>query len=237
MPIANFATTHWSIVLAAGDQTSPQAQEALSALCGTYWYPLYAYVRRQGDPPEQAEDLTQEFFTRLLEKGFLRGVDPEKGKFRAYLMACFRHFLANERDRPLAQKRGGGQRHLSLDFADAEARYRLESAHELTPEKLYERQWALTLLDQVLNRLRDESIRDGHGRLFDTLKVFLSGESPSLSYEQVGRGLGLSVGAVKVAVHRLRRRYRELLREEIGRIVGDPSEIDAEIQALFAALS
>jgi RNA polymerase sigma factor (sigma-70 family) len=236
MPFANFVTTHWSIVLAAGDQESPQAQEALSALCAAYWYPLYAYVRRHGHPPEQAEDLTQEFFTQLLEKGFLRGVDPEKGKFRAYLMACFRHFLANERDRPLAQKRGGGKTHLSLDFASAEERYKLEPAHELTPEKLYERQWALTLLEQVLNRLRDESVRGGHGRLFDTLKVFLSGESPALSYEEVSRGLGLSVGAVKVAVHRLRRRYRELLREEIGRIVGDPSEIDAEIQALFAAL-
>jgi RNA polymerase sigma factor (sigma-70 family) len=236
MPTADFATTHWSLVLAAGDRHSPQAEEALSALCAAYWYPLYAYVRRHGHSPEQAEDLTQEFFARLLEKDFLRNVDPEKGKFRAYLMACFRHFLANERDRPLAQKRGGGKTHLSLNFPDAEARYNLEPAHELTPEKLYERQWALTLLDQVLNRLRDESVREGHGRLFDTLKIFLTGESPSLSYEQVGRTLGLSVGAVKVAVHRLRRRYRELLREEIGRVVGDPSEIDAEIQALFVAL-
>jgi len=236
MPAVNFATTHWSIILAAGDQESPQAQEALSALCTTYWYPLYAYVRRHGHSPEQAEDLTQEFFARLLEKGFLRGVDPEKGKFRAYLMSCFRHFLANERDRPQAQKRGGGKTTLSLDFAIAEKRYKQEPAHELTPEKLYERQWALTLLDQVLNRLRDDSIRDGHGRLFDTLKVFLTGESPALSYEEVSRTLGLSVGAIKVAVHRLRRRYRELLREEIGRIVGDPSETDNEIQALFAAL-
>jgi len=236
MPTPEFATTHWSVVLAAGDRESPQAEEALSALCSTYWYPLYAYVRRQGHLPDQAEDLTQEFFARLLEKEFLRDVDREKGKFRAYLMACFRHFLANERDRPLAQKRGGGKTHLSLNFLDAEERYNLEPAHELTPEKLYERQWALTLLDQVLNRLRDESLRDGHARLFDTLKVFLTGESPTLSYDEVGRGLGLSVGAVKVAVHRLRRRYRELLREEIGRIVGDPAEIDVEIQALFTAL-
>jgi DNA-directed RNA polymerase specialized sigma24 family protein len=163
-------------------------------------------------------------------------VDPEKGKFRAYLMACFRHFLANARDRPRAQKRGGGKTRFSLNFPDAEARYGLEPAHDLTPEKLYERQWALTLLDQVLNRLRDESIRNGHARLFDSLKIFLTGESPSLSHEEAGRALGLSVGAVKVAVHRLRRRYRELLREEIGRVVGDPSEIDAEIQSLFAAL-
>src|SRR5437660_542490 len=174
MPPIEFATTHWSLVLAAGDRDSPQAQEALSALCETYWYPLYAYVRRHGHSPDQAEDLTQEFFARLLEKEFLRNVDREKGKFRAYLMACFRHFLANERDRPLAQKRGGGKTHLPLNFSDAEARYNLEPAHELTPEKFYERQWALTLLDQVLNRLRDESVRDGHGRLFDSLKVFLS---------------------------------------------------------------
>src|SRR5438132_4779971 len=237
MPSAEFATTHWSLVLAAGDRDAPQAEEALASLCASYWYPLYAYVRRQGSPPEQAEDLTQEFFARLLEKQFLRDVHPEKGKFRAYLMACFRHFLANERDRPLAQKRGGGKTHLSLDFASAEERYKLEPAHELTPEKLYERQWALTLLDQVLNRLRDDSIRDGHGRLFDNLKVFLGGESPALSYEEVGRGLGLSVGAIKVAVHRLRRRYRDLLREEIGGIVGDPSQLDTESQALFAAVA
>jgi len=235
MPSAEFATTHWSLVLAAGDRDAPQAEKALASLCASYWYPLYAYVRRQGSPPEQAEDLTQEFFARLLEKQFLRDVHPEKGKFRAYLMACFRHFLANERDRPRAQKRGGGKTVLSLNFPDAETRYRLEPARDLTPERLYERQWALALLEQVLNRLRDEAVSTGHGRLFDALKIFLTGESPSVSYEQVAASLGLSVGAVKVAVHRQRRRYRELLREEIGRI-GDPSEIDEEIQALFTAL-
>jgi RNA polymerase sigma factor (sigma-70 family) len=236
MPSAEFATTHWSLVLAAGDRDAPQAEEALASLCASYWYPLYAYVRRQGSPPEQAEDLTQEFFARLLEKQFLRDVHPEKGKFRAYLMACFRHFLANERDRPRAQKRGGGKTVLSLNFPDAESRYSLEPAYELTPERLYERQWALALLEQVLNRLHAEAVSSGHGRLFDALKIFLTGESPSVSYEQVAASLGLSVGAVKVAVHRQRRRYRELLREEIGRIVGDPSEIDEEIQALFTAL-
>ncbi|HMC88053.1 MAG TPA: sigma-70 family RNA polymerase sigma factor [Gemmataceae bacterium] len=236
MPSAEFATTHWSLVLAAGDRDAPQAEEALASLCASYWYPLYAYVRRQGSPPEQAEDLTQEFFARLLEKQFLRDVHPEKGKFRAYLMACFRHFLANERDRPRAQKRGGGKTVLSLNFPDAETRYRLEPAHELTPERLYERQWALALLEQVLNRLRDEAVSTGHGKLFDALKIFLTGETPSVSYEQVAASLGLSVGAVKVAVHRQRHRYRELLREEIGRIVGDASEIDEEIQALFIAL-
>jgi RNA polymerase sigma-70 factor (ECF subfamily) len=236
MQSAEFATTHWSLVLAAGDRESPQAEEALATLCRAYWFPLYAYVRRQGFSPEQAEDLTQEFFARLLEKEFLRTVDREKGRFRAYLMACLRHFLANERNRPRAQKRGGNRQILSLDFPAAEMRYGLEPAHELTPERLYERQWALALLDQVLNRLQDESVRAGHGRLFEALKVFLTGESPALSHEERAAALGLSVGAVKVAVHRLRRRYRELLREEIGRLVGDPSEIDEEIRALFAIL-
>jgi RNA polymerase sigma-70 factor (ECF subfamily) len=231
-----FATTHWSIVLAAGDRTSPHSREALAALCTAYWYPLYAYVRHQGYPKDQAEDLTQEFFARLLEKDFLRSVDPAKGRFRAFLMGCFRHFMANQNDRPRAQKRGGGRAILSLDFPDAENRYRLEPADTLTLEKRYQRQWALTLLDQVLTRMHDESVRARQGRVFDALKVFLTGDDRASSYAQVARALGMTVGAVKVAIHRQRRRYREVLREEIGRIVGDPAEIDDEIRDLFTAL-
>src|SRR5262249_51370869 len=206
-----FATTHWSLVLAAGDRDSPQSRQALAALCATYWYPLYAFIRHQGYDASQAEDLTQEFFARLLEKDFLGVVDPEKGKFRSFLRACVRHFLANERDKPRAQKRGGGRPVLSLDFPDAEHRYRREPCDLLTPERLFERQWALTLLDQVLARLRDEWHQNGRDRLFEAIKVFLTGEGGTSSYDQVARALGMTAGAVKVAVHRLRGRYRELV--------------------------
>ncbi len=231
-----FATTHWSIVLAARDHDSPQSREALAALCASYWYPLYAYIRHQGYDANQAEDFTQEFFARFLEKDFLGVVNPEKGKFRSFLQACVRHFLANERDKPRAQKRGGGRRVLSLDFSNAEHQYRLEPSHALTPEKLYERQWALTLLDQVLARLQDEWLRSGRGQVFDLLKGFLTGEDRTTSYEQVARAVRMTPGAVKVAVHRLRGRYRELLRGEIARIVDDPADVDDEIRNLFTAL-
>src|SRR5436309_2659860 len=153
-----FATTHWSLVVAAQDRGSPQAKEALSGLCGSYWYPLYAFIRRQGHSADKAQDLTQEFFARLLEKDFLAAVDREKGKFRSFLLAACKHFLANERDRVRAQKRGGGRQGLSLDFNSADRRYGLEPAHTLTPERLFERRWALTLLDQVLARPRLESV-------------------------------------------------------------------------------
>jgi RNA polymerase sigma-70 factor (ECF subfamily) len=231
-----FATTRWSLVRAAGGPDSPEARGALAALCTVYWYPVYVYVRRQGHDADQAEELTQEFFTKLLEKDFLQAVDEKKGKFRAFLMACVRHFLANERDRPRAKKRGGGRAFLSLDFPSAESRYRHEPSHLLTAERLYERQWALTLLDQVLLRLQEEWRRTGRGELFEVLKVCLTAAGRSGSHERLARDCGLTVGAVKVAVHRLRRRYREMLREEIGRLVEDPADIDAEIRDLFTAL-
>jgi RNA polymerase sigma factor (sigma-70 family) len=231
-----FATTHWSLVLAAGNRDSPQSRDALAALCATYWYPLYVFIRRQGYDASQAEDLTQEFFARLLEKDFLGVVDPEKGKFRSFLRACVRHFLANEQDKPRAQKRGGGRPLHSLDFPNAEQRYRLEPCDVLTPGRLYDCQWALTLLDQVLARLHDEWHQNGRDRLFESVKMFLTGEDRTSSYEQVARALGMRAGAVKVAVHRLRGGYRELIREEIARIVDDPAEVDDEIRNLFAAL-
>jgi RNA polymerase sigma-70 factor (ECF subfamily) len=233
---AGFATTHWSIVLAAGDRNSPQARTALAALCSSYWYPLYAFIRRQGHGAEEAQDLTQEFFARLLETDFLGTVDRAKGKFRSFLLACCKHFLANERDRARALKRGGGRTQIPLDFDAAESKYALEARQTLPPEKLFERRWALTLLDQVLSRLREELAHAGKADYFDRLKPYLTGDKTGISYEAFGQRFGMTAGAVKVAVHRLRRRYRELLREEIGRTVIEPAEIDAEIRELFTVL-
>jgi RNA polymerase sigma-70 factor (ECF subfamily) len=235
MAPSHFATTHWSLVLAARDRAEPGAAAALASLCALYWYPLYAYVRRRGHGADEAHDLTQEFFARLLGKDFLAGVDRGKGKFRSFLLAACNHFLANERDRARARKRGGGRLVLSLDAADAEGRYRAEPAGGLTPEKLFERRWALALLQQVMTRLRDEFEAKGKGQLFDRLRGFLVGEKGT-GYRQAADELRLSEGAVKVAVHRLRQRYRELLHEEIGRTVGAPEEIAEEVRDLFAAL-
>jgi RNA polymerase sigma-70 factor (ECF subfamily) len=231
-----FRTTRWSVVLAARDGPSPEARQALRDLCEAYWYPLYAFIRRQGHPAEEARDLTQEFFLRLLEKDFLALVDQSRGKFRSFLMAACKHFLANERDRARAQKRGGGREVLSLDAQAGESRYIAEPTHDLTAERLFERRWALLLLHRVLERLRDEWRRAGKGEQFETLKAFLTGEKPAGQYAEAAAALGATPGAVRVAAHRLRRRYRELLREEIARTVNDPGEVEAEIRDLIAAL-
>ncbi len=233
---SRFATTHWSLVVAAGGNDSQQAHQALAELSAGYWHPLYAYVRRLGYDVNQAQDLTQEFFSRLLEKDYLRAADRERGKFRTFLLASFRHFLANEYDRATAQKRGGGRSVLSLDFQAIEERNRMEPAHSLTAERLYERRWALALLEQALARLRGEFTRGGRGEIFDALKIYLTGEKAAVSHQQLGERFGMTAGAVTVAIHRLRQRYREVLREEIGRTVNDPSEIDGEIRDLFTAL-
>jgi DNA-directed RNA polymerase specialized sigma24 family protein len=235
MPPSQFATTHWSLVLAARDRAEPGAGDALASLCALYWYPLYAYVRRRGKTADDALDLTQAFFARLLEKDFLAAVDRGKGKFRSFLLAACKHFLANEYDRARARKRGGGRPLLSLDAADAEGRYCNEPADGVTPEKLFERRWALALLQQVMTRLRTDYEAKGKERQFDHLRGFLVGEK-GIGYCKAAVVLGLSEGAVKVAVHRLREKYRELLREEIGRTVGSPEEIDDEVRDLFAAL-
>jgi RNA polymerase sigma factor (sigma-70 family) len=232
-----FMTTHWSVVLAAADASSPDCDRALATLCKTYWYPLYAFVRRQGHAAHEAEDLTQEFFARILEKQYLDGVGPEKGRFRTFLLVCLRRFLANEWDRQRALKRGGGRAPLSIDFADADARYRLEPAHELTAERLFERRWALTLLEQVLAGLAAEMRRSGKGELFDALKVYLAASTSAPPHADVAGRLNMTEGAVKVAVHRLRGRYRQLLREEIAKTVGDEAEVEEEIGRLFAALA
>ena len=233
---SRFATTHWSVVVAAGHHSSPQAREALATLCRTYWYPVYVFIRRQGFSADESQDLTQEFFARLLEKHFLAQVDQEKGRFRSFLLAACKHFLSNERDRARAKKRGGGREPISIDVDDAESRYRLEPAHELTPERLFERRWVLTLLDQVLALLRDEFIHDGKEDQFDYLKVFLTGEKNQPSYRELAQKLGMTEGASKVATHRLRKRYRELLREEIAKTLDEGDSVENEIRELFAAL-
>lgn len=224
------------MVAAAQDREAPEAQQALADLCGSYWYPLYAYIRRQGHSADQSQDLTQEFFTRLLEKDFLQAVDPRKGKFRSFLLAACKHFLSNERDRAMAQKRGGGKSMVSIDFDSADGRYRQEPADTLTPDRLFERQWALALLDRVLFLLRQEFEQGGKKSLFDRLKFTLTGDRGQMPYHKISQDLGMSEGAVKVAVHRLRQRYRELLREEIGQTIDDPAHVEDEIRQLFAAL-
>ena len=232
-----FATTHWSVIVNARAADSSVARQALEKLCQTYWYPLYAFVRRQGHGPHDAQDLTQEFFARLLEKNYLDDVRRERGKFRSFLLASMKHFLANEWDRARTQKRGGAQVHVPIDTQSAETRYGLEPAHDQTPEKLFERRWALTLLDNVLSRLREEFVASGKADQFDQLKVALTADKRAVPYAELGARLGMSQGAVKVAVHRLRARYREVLRAEIANTVSSPTDVEEEIRQLFAALA
>ena len=230
-----FATTHWTVVLAAGRKSTPQADVALEELCRTYWYPLYGYVRRHGHSREDAEDLTQAFFARFLEKNYLEGLRAEKGKFRAFLLASLKHFLANEWDKSQRQKRGGGATLLSLDWQDADTRYQIDPADTLSPDKLFDRAWAVTLLERVIVRLRDECAADGRSALFDRLKPFLMVGRSDIPHAQAAAELGMAEGAVRVAVHRLRRRYRQLLREEIAQTLSDPVQVDEEMRALFSA--
>jgi RNA polymerase sigma-70 factor (ECF subfamily) len=232
-----FVTTRWSVVLTAGRSDTTHARSALEKLCQTYWYPLYAYVRRRGHSAEDAQDLTQEFFARLLEKNQIAGVDRNRGRFRSFLLASLKHFLANEWHKARAQKRGGGQVPIPIDASAAESKCGIDPADTLTAEKIYERRWALTLLDQVLHRLRDEYVRDGKENLFEQLKSTLTEASRSVRYADIAAGLGTSEGAVKVAVHRLRQRYREVLRAEIADTVASPGEVEDEIRNLFAALA
>lgn len=234
-PAGRFAATHWTVVVAAGQEASPQARRALEELCRTYWYPLYAYVRRRGFESHEAEDLTQEFFARLLAKNYLANVDRQKGKFRSFLLASLKHFLANEWDRAQAQKRGGQHTHISLDARAAETRYQSEPSDELSADKLLDRQWAVALLDQVLAQLGAEYAAAGKEELFEQLKGSLTGTKDSIPYTTVAAKLGTTEGAVKVAGHRLRQRYRKMLRQEIAHTVASPAEIDEEIRHLFTA--
>ncbi len=231
-----FSTTHWSLVLTAQGSDSIPAGEALATLCETYWYPLYIFVRSRGNSSHDAQDLTQSFFEKLLEKNYLVTVSREKGRFRAFLLASMKHFLANEWHRSRAAKRGGGRIPISLDDTDAEARYQLEPLDLMTPELLFERRWAMTLLDQVLMRLRNEMSGAGKIEIFEGLKDVLSTGKNEISYSEIGEGLGMSEGAARTAAHRLKKRYRELLRDEIGKTVADSTEIEDEIRYLIVVL-
>jgi RNA polymerase sigma factor (sigma-70 family) len=236
-----FASTQWSLVLAAGQNSSPEAERALSALCAAYWPPLYFYIRSRGYSVPEAQDLTQSFFARLLEKGYLSHVNQERGKFRSFLLASLNNFLTNEREREQAQKRGGNLRIISLEeIASVEVRYHSDKTLSgQTPEKLFERQWVLTLLDRVFARLAKEFEAVGKAKMFDCLKPFLGGNE-GVPYSRVATDLGMTEGALKVAIHRLRKHFRELLRDEIAQTMQDPDrtkEIDDEIRYLMEVLS
>ena len=231
-----FATTHWSVVLAAAKEATPETAAALERLCRTYWYPLYAYARRRGYSPENAQDQTQGFFLRLLRKHYLGQIDPSKGKFRSFLLAAFNHFLADEWDRATAVKRGGRATLLALDPESAEQRLaEVSMAH--SPEQIFERCWALAFLQQVLGRLREEASQAGRAAHFEELKIFLTGERSPVSYAELAAKLGSSETGLRKEVQRLRHRYGELLREEIARIVANPAEMEDELRHLFAVLS
>lgn len=232
----SFATTHWTVVVNAGHAPSGEAERAMASLCETYWYPVYAFVRRQTGDPDEALDLTQGFFARLLEKRDLAGVDRGRGRFRSWLVAAVKNYLANQRDRSRAEKRGGGRRPISIDATDAESRYRLEPSHDVTPERVFERRWALTLLEHVLRALRQESAAEGKGALFEALKDCIGGRPGDSRYRDVAARLDMNEGAVRMATHRLRRRYRELLREQIAQTVETPEQIEEEIAFLFNAV-
>lgn len=232
-----FPVTHWTAVLAAGKQPSPQADAALEELCRTYWYPIYAYVRRQGVGKEDAEDLTQAFFARFLQRNYFERLSSEKGKFRAFLLASLKHFISDQQDKRGRLKRGGKAIHLSLDWESGDRRFRLDPAGPFNPDQAFDREWALSLLDRVLERLRQECQTEEKGALFERLKPFLMLNKGSIPYPDAAAALGMSEGAVRVAVHRLRRRYRELLRQEISQTVHEPDQVLEEMQALFSALT
>jgi RNA polymerase sigma-70 factor (ECF subfamily) len=233
---SRFDTTHWSLVLTARDTSSPTSAEAMGLLCRTYWYPLYAYVRRQGENSHDAQDLTQEFFARLLEKGYLHAAAAEKGRFRTFLLVALKRFLANEWDRARALKRGGGRPHLPLDAAGAESRYQTEPADALTPERIFERRWAITVVEQTLVRLRAEYERLERLSEFERLKEFLTAERGTIPYGEVAAALGVSAGAARAAVHRLRERFRALFREQIAQTVSNPDDLEDELRYVVAAL-
>jgi RNA polymerase sigma-70 factor (ECF subfamily) len=230
----SFPTTLWTVVLHAGHDEPEQARAALAELCRRYWYPLYSFVRHRGHSPHDAQDLTQAFFARLLEKHVLGRVDPEQGRFRTFLLASLKNFLANDHDHAHARKRGGGQTILSLEAESGESRYLLEPSHDWTPERHFERQWAVSLLNEVLATLREEYHADGKGALFEELKAVLTGQAGA--YAEMAARLGRSEGAIKVAVHRLRHRYRELIRARIAETVED-GDVEDELRHLMAVLA
>jgi RNA polymerase sigma-70 factor (ECF subfamily) len=232
-----FVTTHWSVVLAAGHGDTTQSLDARARLCQTYWYPLYAYARRRGSSPHDAQDLTQEFFARLLEGNWVARADQHRGRFRSFLLSAMKHFMANEWNKGQTQKRGGGQSVISLDDVTAENRYRLEPADKATPESLYERGWALALLDSVLARLEDENRREGRHDWINIMRTTLTSDQETIDYDHLAHELGVAETAARVAVHRLRKRYRQLIREAVADTVDSPDEVDAEMHHLFQVLT
>ncbi|MDB6052568.1 MAG: hypothetical protein JWN25_91 [Verrucomicrobiales bacterium] len=231
-----FATTRWTVVVAAGGVRAPQSDLALEELCKIYWYPLYAYVRRQGHSLEDAEDLTQAFFARFLEKNYIEGLRSDKGKFRSFLLAALKNFLANEWDRSKCLKRGGGVIPLSMDLQEGDTRYVVLPSDDLSPDKMYDRAWAVTLLERVITTLRDENESEGKGQLFDQLKPFLTA-GKSAPYAAAAETLQMSEGNIRVIVHRMRKRYREILKDEILQTLADPAQADEEMRALFNAFA
>ena len=236
LPDDRFVATRWSIVLRASRPGTPEAAEALEVLCRSYWYPIYGYVRSRGHGPDDAQDLVQEFFARLLEKNWLANIEPETGKFRCFLLTAVKRFLLNDFDHRNAQKRGGGRTVLSLNAEQAEGRYFAEPATDETPERIFDRHWALAVLDQALTSLRSEAAKMGKAKEFQLLGSFLSREAEPGEYARIAAELGVSVSAVAVAVHRLRQRYREVLRECVASTMAEPCQADQEIRALIAAL-
>jgi RNA polymerase sigma factor (sigma-70 family) len=232
---SRFPTTRWTLVAAAGDPHRKEARSALVSLCENYWYPLYAYLRRRGYPADQAQDLTQDFFVRVLEGRYLDRAEPEKGRFRSFLLTSLKFFVADTGDRQRAIKRGGGAV-VSVEFSSGEERYQREPAHDETPERIFERRWALAVLDRVVERLRNEFVQHGRPEHFQRLKVFLLGQSDA-PYAALAREMNTSEGALKVAIHRLRKRYRELFRQEIADTVADPAEVESELRFLAAVLT
>jgi RNA polymerase sigma-70 factor (ECF subfamily) len=231
-----FAPTRWSVVLVAGHRSSPDSRRALALLCEAYWYPLYAYVRRRVSDADHAHDLTQAFFAELLAKNYVGSAKAQRGRFRAFLLTSLKHFLSKEWDKAKAQKRGGGKAPIPLDFESADSQYRIEPECALTAEQIYDREWALALLARILQRLEKESDDAGKAEQFRELKSFLIGEQTGATCSEIAGMLGTTEAAVKMAIHRMRRRYRELLREEIAETVSGPEEVEDEIRNLFATL-
>jgi RNA polymerase sigma factor (sigma-70 family) len=232
-----FATTHWTVVLAAGKRATPQSRAALEELCSTYWFPLYAYVRRRGYTKEDAEDLTQAFFARFLARNYLAGLSADRGRFRAFLLASLKHFLINDWKKSQRRKRGGGETPLSLDWQTADTKFQVASTAEPSPDKAFDREWAVALLAKVIERLQQECEAEGKAKLFEQLKIFLTADKDESAQSKAAKSLGMEEGAVRVAIHRLRKRYRQLLRDEIAQTLADAADVDEEMRALFGAFS
>ena len=237
MPRSEFATTSWTLIRAAASDSGKKSHPALATVCRIYWRPVYAFIRRNGHEPDQAQDLTQEFFARLIEKNYLEEADQARGKFRSFLLSSVKHFLANENDRVRAVKRGGRHRIVSVDTAEAEGWYVPATADEVTPERLFERRWALTLLERVMSKLRQQYAESGKAAHFESIVVYLMRDSSTIRYELLASRTGLTEGALRMAVYRLKQKYRSTLRAEIAQTVATEADIDSEIQFLMTVLS